>query len=87
MVFSGLKSRKGKENLSTPTSNPSLSNQQDENGAVYDAEKTGEEDNSPYPRLTFRTFVMTVLAAMGGFVFVRLRLRLKMQKSILIRCL
>lgn len=38
-------------------------------GQAQDVEKTREFDDSKVPFLTARTFVMAVLAAMGGFIF------------------
>lgn len=70
MKFS-LKSRR--QATSSP-SDPSISNQKEEDGLgqTSDVEKTTEQDNSDVPFLTLRTLVMTGLAAMGGFIFVRL---------------
>lgn len=63
-----------------PTSTQSLSNRKEDEGAVSDSivpngdvEKTIGQDNSAYPFLTIRTFFMTILAAMGGFIFVRIQ--------------
>lgn len=72
------------EKMAPGNSEPSMTNQMDDgtkysdvglngNGALNgDAEKNVGEDTSPYPFLTVRTFIMTSLAAMGGFIFVRI---------------
>ncbi|KAI9734048.1 MAG: hexose transporter hxt1 [Claussenomyces sp. TS43310] len=59
----------GQPTTTTASASNSPSGSDGVTDAIQDSEKTGELDDSHVPFLTLRTAVMTLLVAMGGFIF------------------
>jgi len=65
------KQRKGDSTASTAVQSPVGSLNEDPNKAVNEYENGNEKQLSgkKIPSLTIRTFIMTILVSMGGFIF------------------